>query len=103
MNVKRIEIDENMVNNIQLKDCKVHAMQAIVNNFLETHLLDTSLEAINSPIFIAFNQQLVEAKVDFERSKDEMIHTYFQEKDKQNLVNWQLDYFDNILTCVINE
>lgn len=101
MESKIFSVDEEIVNDLQLKDCKVAAMQAVLTNFLEMHLLDSNTDAIESPIIKEFQNKVLAAKIDFEKAKDAMLHKVLPDDIRERVVNWSLSYFDCELSCVI--
>lgn len=88
----KIQIPENIVNNIQLKDFEMIAMQAVITNMLEAHSLDIDTKIIDSPVFLGYQNKLVQVKQAFEQLKDNMIYQYVDEETRKKVTNWNLDY-----------
>jgi len=92
MEVKKIQIDEDVVADIQMKDAAVQVLQRTLSIFLDTHALDATADILNSPVCIGFQKKLVDAKVAFENAKDAMINSTFDETARHKITNWDLNY-----------
>ena len=88
----KIQIPEEVVNGIQLKDFEAVSMQAVITNMLESHSLDADTRIIESPVFLGYQAKLVNVKKEFEQAKDKMILTYVEESLRKQVTNWNLDY-----------
>ena len=100
MEVKKIQIDEDVVADIQMKDAAVHVLQRTLSIFLDTHALDATDDILSSPICIGFQKKLVDAKVALERAKDSMINENLDADTRQKVVNWDLNYSSCILSYI---
>ena len=88
----KIQIPEEVVNGIQLKDFEAASMQTVITNMLESHSLDADTRIIESPVFLGYQTRLVNVKKEFEQAKDKMILTYVEESLRKQVTNWNLDY-----------
>ena len=93
----KIQIPEEVVNSIQLKDFEAVSMQAVITNMLESHSLDADTRIIESPVFLGYQARLVNVKKEFEQAKDKMIMEYVDENVRKSIINWNLDYSSCIL------
>lgn len=101
MEVKKIQIDEDVVADIQMKDAAVQVLQRTLSIFLDTHALDATDDILSSPICIGFQKKLVDAKVAFEKAKDAMISNTFDEVAIRKITNWDLNYSSGTLSYVM--
>ena len=62
----KIQIPEDVVNRIQLKDFEAVSMQAVITNMLESHALDADTTIIESPVFVGYQNRLVKVRKEFE-------------------------------------
>lgn len=99
----KIQIPEDVVNGIQLKDFEAVSMQAVITNMLESHALDADTRIIESPVFVGYQNRLVQVRKDFEEAKDAMLVTYVDEATRATVTNWNLDYNSCILTLQVRE
>jgi hypothetical protein len=93
----KIQIPEDVVNGIQLKDFEAVSMQAVITGMLETHALDADARIIESPIFMGYQTKLAKVRREFEQAKNEMISTFVEEEVRKQVTNWNLDYNSCIL------
>lgn len=101
--IKTITINEDLVNEIQLKDATVQTMKDVVKNLIETHALEEKDIVTISPVFFGLQKRLSEAEVAFTKAKDAMIHEILDEETRKNLTFWNLDYFSCELTYETKE
>ena len=99
----KIQIPREVVNGIQLKDFEAVSMQAVIANMLESHALDEDTRVIESPVFVGYQNRLVQVRKDFEEAKDAMLVTYVDEAIRATVTNWNLDYNSCILTLQVRE
>ena len=99
----KIQIPREVVNGIQLKDFEAVSMQAVITNMLESHALDADTRIIESPVFVGYQNRLVQVRKDFEEAKDAMLVTYVDEATRATVTNWNLDYNSCILTLQVRE
>jgi hypothetical protein len=99
----KIQIPEDVVNGIQLKDFEAVSMQAVITNMLESHALDADMRIIESPVFVGYQNRLVQVRKDFEEAKDAMLITYIDEATRATVTNWNLDYNSCTLTLQVRE
>jgi hypothetical protein len=99
----KIQIPEEVVNRIQLKDFEAVSMQAVITNMLESHALDADTTIIDSPVFVGYQNRLVKVRKDFEEAKDAMLITYVDEVTRTAVTNWNLDYNSCTLTLQVKE
>lgn len=93
----KIQIPEEVVNKIQLKDFETISMQSVIANILESHVLDTDARILETPVFGGYQNMLVKVRKEFEQAKDEMIMKYVDEDVRKSIINWNLDYSSCIL------
>lgn len=99
----KITIPAEMVNEIQLKDFEIASMQSVITGILETHVLDTDANIIESPIFIGYQNKLVKVRQEFEHAKDKMLVEFVEESVRKKVKNWNLDYNSCILYLQFGE
>ena len=99
----KIQIPEEVVNSIQLKDLEAVSMQAVITNMLESHSLDADTRIIESPVFLGYQAKLVNVKKEFEQAKDKMIMNYVDKDVRNSIINWNLDYGSCILIVQLAE
>ena len=93
----KIQIPEEVVNKIQLKDFETMSMQSVIANVLESHALDADARILETPVFGGYHNMLIKARKEFEQAKDEMIMEYVDENVRKSIINWNLDYSSCIL------
>ena len=49
-----VKIDEDVVNNIQLKDFEAAGMRSVIMTLIETHSAEQNPVILDSPIFIGY-------------------------------------------------
>ena len=103
MKIIKIQIPQEIVNNIQLKDFEVASMQAVIANILETHAFDKDARVVKSPVFIGYQDKLVQIKKEFEDAKDNMLITFIDKDTRTKVMNWSLDYSSYTLTLQVKE
>ena len=99
----KIQIPEEVVNGIQLKDFEVISMQAVIANMLETHALDESMQIIESPVFVGYQNKLVKVRKEFEDAKDKMLVDFIDAETRATVMNWSLDYNSCTLTLQVRD
>lgn len=100
MNLNTIQVNEDVVADIQMKDATVQVLQKTLSIFLDTHTLDATDDILNSPVCVGFQKKLVDAKVAFEQAKDSMINENLDADTRQKVVNWDLNYSSGILSYI---
>jgi len=88
----KINIPEDVVEEIQLKDAKVRAHQGILTSFLESHTLDSSADILERPIIVKYQEMTAEAQAEFEKAKDTMIMSFVDPEVQKTVASWNLDY-----------
>lgn len=99
----KIQIPEEVVNKIQLKDFETISMQSVIANILESHVLDTDARILETPVFGGYQNMLIKARKEFEQAKNEMIMKYVDEDVRKSIINWNLDYSSCILILQLEE
>ena len=99
----KIQIPENVVNDIQLKDFEAISMQMVITNMLEAHALDDDTRIIDSPVFKGYQNRLAQVHKEFEQAKNNMLSSYVDKEIHQNTFNWTLDYNSCTLTLIMKE
>ena len=99
----KLQIPEEVVNSIQLKDFETVSMQAVITNLLETHALDTDTRLIESPVFVGYQAKLSKVRQEFEQAKDKMLAEYVDADTRAKVTNWNLDYNSCTLTLQVME
>ena len=103
MKIIKIQIPQEIVNNIQLKDFEVISMQSVIANLLETHALDKDERVIKSPVFVGYQNRLVKVRKEFEDAKDKMLVDFIDAETRATVMNWGLDYNSCTLTLQIRD
>ena len=89
---KEIKIPQEEVTDIQTKDFKVQSIQGVITQLIEMHALDENPVVLTSPVFNAYQEQLVKAKMEFESSKDALINKYLNADVQKKVARWTLNY-----------
>lgn len=98
MNKYTKQINQETVNDIQIKDASYQSSQDVIIRLLETHSADINQDLIGSPIFDQFQKQVAEKKIAFEQSKTDMLAANFTQEEISQIKNWSLDYNTCTLT-----
>lgn len=98
-----IAIPETVVNDIQLADVAVQTKQGVIATFMESHAIDTDLTAIKSPVFVAYQDSLTQAKLKFEKKKDDMITRFVGGELQPRVASWKLNYNSCELSLTVND
>lgn len=93
-----ILVNEDMVNEIQMKDATEQSMKSTIAAYLETHALDETDKALSSPVFVSYQKKAAEAGIEFRKAKDAMIADLFSAEERARGINWSLDYDSCTLT-----
>ena len=99
----KIQIPEDVVNGIQLKDFEAVSMQAVITSMLESHALDADDRIITSPVFMGYQAKLAQVRREFEQAKDKMIVAYVDADVRATVLNWGLDYNSCTLTLQVRD
>ena len=99
----KIQIPEDVVNRIQLKDFEAVSMQAVITNMLESHALDADTTIIESPVFVGYQNRLVKVRKEFEEAKDNMLVEFIDAEVRSTVMNWNLDYNSCTLTLQVRD
>lgn len=99
----KIQIPEEVVNRIQLKDFEAVSMQAVITNMLESHALDADTTIIESPVFVGYQNRLVKVRKEFEEAKDNMLVEFIDAEVRSTIMNWNLDYNSCTLTLQVRD
>lgn len=95
---KKILVNEEVVNDIQLKDAKVQGLQAVLENMITAHLMDEKNILSTSPVFLGFQNNIATAKAEFETAKDTMICDVLSADERAKVKTWNLNYYTNEFT-----
>ena len=98
---KIILVNEETVADIQLKQIKMETRQQIVKEYLTEHQLDQDDRATTSPVFVRFQEDMVNDRLEWEKAKDAMLLEYVPEELKNKVKQWNLSYGTNELTLTI--
>lgn len=98
MNKYTKQINQETVNDIQIKDASYQSSQDVIIRLLETHSADVKQDLIGSTIFEQFQKQVAEKKIAFEQSKTDMLAANFTQEEISQIKNWSLDYNTCVLT-----
>ena len=99
---KEIIIAKDDVTDIQTKDFKVQTIQNVITQLMEMHALDENPVVLTSPVFMAYQDQLVKAKIDFESSKDVLVNKYLTPDVQKKVARWSLNYNTCTLTYALS-
>lgn len=97
----KITIPEDVVNDIQVKDFTYNAAKDVIAGLIESHSVDLDDRIIGSPVFVGYQQKMIDAKTEFEKSKDDMINQFVKDDIKDSIVNWNLNYSQCMLILTV--
>ena len=89
-----IQIPEDVVNEIQMRDVEATGARDVFRLFCDMHALDEDDSFEQSPMYKAYKTIVDIKNTSFEDAKDKMIKQYIHE----NFKSWKLNYFTNELT-----
>lgn len=95
---KVINIPEDVVNNIEMKDSKFQALSSILQSLIEAHLINTDTSFMTSPVVLKLQEQIAEARTAWENAKNDMALKYISKEDSERVQSWSLNYGTNELT-----
>lgn len=96
-NQKIIKVDAEVVSDIETKDSKYQALSAVLQNLIETHLINNDVTFMDSPVVLKLQDQITTAKKAWEDAKNAMALKYIPKADIKHTKNWTLDYGTNEL------
>ena len=79
MKTIKIELPQEVVNEIQRAGLEVNARQGVIDRYFEKHMNDEDESAINAKPFQYFMSLLAEAEANFELAKEAITETYVME------------------------
>lgn len=98
---KVINIPEDVVADIETKDLKCQSLSAILKDLIETHSKDEDTSFMTSPVIMALQKQITDARKDWEDAKNAMALKYINDVDSKHTTNWNLNYGTCELTLTL--
>ena len=98
---KIIKIDEEAVNELQAKDVEAQTCKEIMMQILDLHKLDTDGSVMDSPVFKAYEQEVIAKRLAFEQAKDKMASENIPSDIANKVKEWSLNYYTNELILTI--
>lgn len=99
----KIQIPEDVVNGIQLKDFEAVSMQSVITGMLESHALDADDRIISSPVFVGYQARLAQVRREFEQAKDKMLVEFVDAETRATVMGWSLDYHSCTLILQVRD
>ena len=96
-----IKVNEEIVNDIQAKDVSLQTSKEILIQMLDMHKLDRDTSFMETPIFKAYQQDIENKRLEFDKAKDKMASEYIPENLAEKVKEWNLNYFTNELTITL--
>ena len=96
-----IIVDEDIASGIQEKDFARQTAQDVLANLVQMHQQDTDASFIMSPVYGALEKKASDARMAWEKAKEDMVARFIPEEVQPHVANWNLDYGSCELSLVI--
>ena len=98
---KTIIIDENVVSDIQKKDIARQVAEETLKMLIDSHSMDNDASFMQSPVFKACQEEIVNKRIEWENAKNNMIVSFVMEDIRNKIIEWNLNYGTNELVIEI--
>ena len=100
---KTFQVDAEDTKRVQSAHVKNDAMKDVITSFLTQHQNDTVTDAIDSPVFEAYQEKQQKAYLEYEQAKSDLQAKYIPMEIQQAPgSNWTLDYNKSEITVTYN-
>lgn len=96
-----VKLPEERVNKLQALDCKVQSLQAVLTNLIDIHALDNNTKVVESPVIQEYTEKITNAKLEFEKAKDEIINEFLDKETQKKVTTWSINYSECELVYVV--
>ena len=97
----KVELPENIVDELQRTDLELKARQGVIDRYFEKHMKDTDASALESKPFNHFMTLLAESEAGFEMLKDGVSVNFVPAFLKEHEIEWSVDYATKDMTIVV--
>ncbi len=101
MKTMKVQVNEDVVNDIQLKDVEAQMSKEVIVQIIESHKFEEDTSFMESPVFKAYQKDSADKQIAFEKAKNDMAESNIPAHLRDSVKEWNLNYFTCELTLTI--